>query len=354
MMLMNAGLESYGINSLRARLAELGQPKFRAEQVLSWVYAKGATSYDQMTNVPKGVRAALEQEAPLHVPRIVDKQVSRDETRKYVLELADGELVEAVGIPSRDRSDNGSPQRLTVCFSTQVGCPMGCTFCATGTQGFTRNLGPGEMALQIVAVSRDFDARVSNVVAMGQGEPFLNYDNLIEGLRIINDPKLVGIGARHITVSTCGIVEGIRRLAREPEQFTLAVSLHSAVQETRDALMPVSASTPLVQLRAELVDYYEASGRRFSLEYLMIDGVNSDQEHLDALVRFCNGLHAHVNLLAVNKVQGSPLEPCSPAHMKSWEAALQASGTPASIRDSRGKDIDAACGQLKNNVRPAG
>ena len=352
MVPMNTGLESYGINSLQARLAELGQPKFRAEQVLSWVYAKGAASYEHMTNVPKGLRTLLEQEAPLNLPRIVDKQVSQDETRKYVLEFADGQMVESVGIPSRERTSDGSPQRLTVCFSTQVGCPMGCVFCATGTQGFTRNLGPGEMALQILAVSKDFGARVSNVVAMGQGEPFLNYDNLIQALRIINAPKLMGIGARHITVSTCGIVQGIRQLAREPEQFTLAVSLHSAIQRSRDALMPATASTPLDVLRSELVSYYAASGRRLSLEYLMIEGTNSDQEHLDALISFCTGLHVHVNLLPVNKVAGSSLTPCSLGHMKEWEKTLQEHGTPASIRDSRGKDIDAACGQLKNNMRP--
>ena len=344
------GLESYGINGLAHLFEEWGLPRFRTKQVVEWVYKHGASSYDQMTNLPLALRERLALEAPLHVPAVVDKQVSTDGTRKYVLELADGARVEAVGIPSRDQGVSGEARRLTVCFSTQVGCPMGCSFCATAREGFTRNLLPGEMALQLLVVSQDFDTRVSGAVAMGQGEPFLNYDSVVEGLRIMNSSQGLGIGARHLTVSSCGIESGVRRLASEPEQFTLAISLHAAVQKTRDCLMPGCSGVPLDRLKRALVDYGSICGRRVSLEYLLIDRVNSDDEHLSALLGFCRGLHAHVNILPVNRVEGSPLKACDPATMRTWATELERAGIPASVRDSRGSDIAAACGQLKNKT----
>ena len=351
---MDYGLESYGINALARLFEDWGLPRFRVNQVLEWVYGHGVGSFEQMTNLPASLRERLAAEVPLHVPHVVDKQVSADGTRKYVFELADGARVEAVGIPSRDQSGakcaEGQARRLTVCFSTQVGCPMGCTFCATGREGLQRNLLPGEMALQLVEVGRDFGMRVSGAVGMGQGEPFLNYDNVVDALQLMNDARCLGIGARHLTVSTCGIVSGVRKLAAEPEQYTLAVSLHSAVQATRDALMPGCASTPLTALKQALADYESICGRRVSLEYLLIRDQNSDEAHLEALVEFCRGLHAHVNILPVNDVEGSNLKGCSPAEMRQWVARLEEAGIPSSVRDSRGSDIAAACGQLKNKL----
>lgn len=332
-------------------MADCGQPRFRAGQLIEWLYGKGTESYEAMTNLPAALRERLEHEAPLSVPQIADKQVSSDGTRKYVLRLADGALVETVGIPSRDVAASGQPRRLTVCFSTQVGCPMGCVFCATGREGFTRNLEPAEMVWQLLAVGKDFGSRVSNAVAMGQGEPFLNYVNLLDALRIINHPKALGIGARHITVSTCGVREGILRFGEEPEQFTLALSLHAATQSTRDMIMPGMRNTPLADVRDALQVYITSSGRRVSLEYLLFDGVNDSDGDLDALVAFCRGLNAHVNLLPVNRVEGSSLLPSPASKLNVWANTLGEHGIEASVRDSRGGDIDAACGQLKNSVR---
>ena len=435
---MTQGLETYDIAGVGQLVAALGQPAYRARQILEWVYGRGAGSYGDMSNLPASLRAQLAEQAPLWFPRIANRQVSADGTRKYVFELADGCLVESVGIPSggASGSDEGSGAgdvraaraagsagadaartagaaeaagaegagagdvraagsarsagsrrsaagdggrgsatgaggrgsgagtggrkkagskpdadasgRLTVCFSTQVGCAFACRFCATGTQGFTRNLHPGEIALQVVAVAQDFGMRASNAVAMGQGEPFANYDATLAALRLINADFGPRVGARHLTVSTCGIDSAIRRFASEPEQFTLAVSLHSAIQKTRDSLMPKMAGIPLGRLRTALVDYVAESGRRVSFEYLLAGGTNDDQAHLDALLEFCSGLKCHVNLLPVNHIEGSPLVPAAPGTAQAWLAALEGAGVAASLRTSRGSDICGACGQLRN------
>lgn len=329
---------------------ELGQPRFRGRQLFEWLYGKGAQSYDEMTNLPASFRTQLAKHAPFTPAVVANKQTSADGTRKYLLRLSDGALVETVGIPSRDTNEAGQSRRLTVCFSTQVGCPMRCSFCATGNEGFTRNLLIGEMVQQILVVARDFDMRVSNAVAMGQGEPFLNYENVLEALRVINHPKGPGIGARHITVSTCGLVEVIERFGNEPEQFTLALSLHAARQVVRDHLMPGASHTPLSSLHQALETYCIQSGRRVSLEYLLIAGINDADEDLDALIDFCRGLSCHVNLLPINKVEGSPYSPCPRSTMNSWVEKLTEARIQASVRDSRGSDIQAACGQLKNST----
>ncbi len=341
------GIDTYSIEGLEAQLAELGQPRFRANQLFEWLYGHGATSYDNMTNLPASLRQELAKRAPLRVPRVADKRVSADGTRKYILQLADGSLVETVGIPSAPNKETGH-ERLTVCVSSQVGCAMGCTFCATGQEGFTRNLTPGEIVWQLLCVAKDFEKRESNVVVMGQGEPFLNYDNTLAALRIINHAKGPNVGARHITVSTCGILDGIRRFGSEPEQFTLAISLHAAQQDVRDKLMPQVASITLDELKAALLDYQRAAGRRISFEYLMIDGVNSGDEDLAALIDYCAQLSVHINLLPMNTVPGSTYNPCSEAYMQQWAERLGRAGIEASVRTSRGSDIYGACGQLKN------
>lgn len=341
----------YSTQGIDKLVAEAGQPRFRAKQLVQWLYKHGVRSYNDMNNLPAAFRAYLAEQAPLVVPEIVDIQVSKDGTRKYLLQLADGNLVETVGIPSRDANAAGDPRRLTVCFSTQVGCPMKCAFCATGKEGFTCNLTPGEMVWQILTCQQEFGIRVSNIVAMGQGEPFLNYENVLAALHFMNSPDGLGIGARHISVSTCGIVSGIERFAVEPEQFTLAISLHSALQDTRDSLMPGCTGVPLVQLKEALASYQEKSGRRITLEYLMIDGVTDTDESLRALVKFCKGLKAHINLLKINRVAGSPYEPTSTQRMAWFLQELERNGVETTIRDSRGSDIDGACGQLKNSRR---
>lgn len=339
----------YSAQGLQELVLALGQPKFRTKQLVQWLYKHGVSSYGEMSNLPNAMRQALAEQAPLTVPIIVDRQVSADGTRKFLLELADGCQVETVGIPSRDVDSQGKPRRLTVCFSTQVGCPMRCSFCATGREGFTRNLLPGEMIWQVITCQNNFGMRVSNVVAMGQGEPFLNYDNVLAALRFMNSPDALEIGARHISLSTCGIVKGIERFGGEPEQYTLAVSLHSAIQDVRDSLMPGCMSTPLPELKAALLGYQRNSGRRITFEYLMVDGVTDTDDSLAALVDYCRGLQAHVNLLKINHIDGSPLEPSTKKHLAWFQQSLEKAGVETTIRDSRGTDIDGACGQLKNS-----
>lgn len=342
------GIEAYGLDGISDLLISMGYPKFRAKQLMQWIYSHDVTSYDQMTNLPIKLRNELHEKAPLNIPIITDKQVSKDESRKYVLSLSDGNKIETVGIPSHETDINGNPKRLTVCFSTQVGCPMECAFCATGQEGLTRNLYPGEMVQQILTVQRDFGIKVTNVVAMGQGEPFLNYQNLIDALRIINSKDGLNIGARHITVSTCGIINGIKDFGLEKEQFTLAVSLHSAQQEIRNAIMPKCKNMTLAELKGALRDYYHNSSRRISFEYLMIADVNDTDKDLEALINYCNDIHAHINLIPLNDIDDSPWKPSKKNTVRKWIDKLNDSGIEATLRNSRGSDINGACGQLKN------
>lgn len=339
---MNTPIKTYSPKELEAVVKELGQPSFRAKQLFEWLYGKGAQSYDEMTNLPAKFRAQLAEEHPLYNPEVLEHAVSQDGTHKMILEYHDGVRVETVGIPSR------SGDRLTVCFSTQAGCPMACAFCATGKEGLSRNLTPGEIVDQVLTVQRLMNRRVSNVVGMGQGEPFLNYENVLATLRIMNNSKGLGIGARHICVSTCGIIPGIKRFASEPEQFTLAVSLHAAKQQTRLELMPKTEKFPLSQLKQALLDYIEATNRRVTFEYIMIKDVNDTESDLQELLQFCKGLLCHINLIPINAVPDSPYKPSSQRTIQHWIDVAGHHGVETTLRDSRGSDIAGACGQLKN------
>ncbi|GAV32005.1 tRNA m2A37 methyltransferase [Coriobacteriaceae bacterium EMTCatB1] len=335
-------ITAYDRAGLEHVLAEMGEPRYRARQVLRWLWARDASSFEEMTDLPAALRTALAERFVIGRPELVARETSRDGTRKYLWRLADGAAVESVGIPSAGR--------LTVCFSTQAGCAMGCAFCATGASGLTRSLHAGEMAAQVAGVARDFRTRVSNAVAMGQGEPFANYDATLSALRILNDRDAFGIGARHITVSTCGIIPGIERFSSEPEQFTLAVSLHSAVQETRDRLMPGVRRYPLRALRAALTEYFARTGRRPTLEVALISGVNDTDEEIAALIEFCSGLHAHVNLIPMNPVGEIALARSTDERIRRALKELTAAGIETSVRAERGADISAACGQLRQRV----
>ena len=341
---MQTPIKAYSIDDIESLCTESHLPKFRAMQLLEWIYAKGAASYDEMTNIPKAMREQFACPYPLLSPSIVDKQVSKDGTRKYVLEFEGGALAETVAMPF----DDG---RLSVCCSSQSGCAMGCVFCATGKQGLTRSLLPGEIVDQVLVAIRDMGERVSNVVIMGQGEPFSNYSNTMAALRILNNPKLLNIGARHITVSTCGIVPRIASFAQEPEQFTLAVSLHSALQETRDILMPSMSHYPLEALKESLIGYSALTNRRFSFEYALIKDVNDDACHLEALADYCRNLLCHVNLIMLNEIDGSPYRPSSADTPQKWISVLEKAGVACTKRLSRGADIAGACGQLANKQR---
>lgn len=337
-------IKSYSPEEVESLLVSMGFPRYRTGQLLSWLYVKQARSYDDMTDLPGSMRTMLAKSYPLYIPAVEERQISRDGTRKYLVSLFDGVLVETVGIPSADG-------RLTVCCSTQAGCAMNCTFCATGKAGLTRSLYAGEIADQVLTVQNDFGRRVSNVVLMGQGEPFSNYDNTIGALRILNGAKLLDIGARHITVSTCGILKGIERFSKEPEQFTLAISLHSAVQDTRDLLMPTLKHAPLTALKRELLRYTERTNRRVTLEYALIKGVNDSSEHLEALAAFCKGVLCHVNIIMFNDIPESPYRPVPQRTLSQWEQRLSARNVNSTVRQSRGSDIDGACGQLANSRR---
>jgi 23S rRNA (adenine2503-C2)-methyltransferase len=332
--LSRAGLE----NALR----ELEQPAWRVSQLVRWLYQRGVSSFGEMSDQPAALRESLAVRFELSTPVVTGRQVSADGTRKYLVRLADGVTVETVGLPTEGR--------LTVCFSTQAGCAMGCSFCATGQSGLVRDLSCGEIVDQVNIVSRDFGERVTNAVAMGQGEPFANYDAVLAALRFANAKDGLGIGARHITVSTCGLMHGIRRFATEPEQFTLAVSLHSAVQATRNRLMPGVRKYRLRDLRDALADYAERTGRRPTLEYALVAGENDKPRELAALVEWCSGLSCHVNLIPVNPVAGSGMARPVADTAKRFRDTLMRAGVEASVRVERGADIDAACGQLRQRA----
>ena len=323
-------------------LSGLGQPGFRAKQIEEWVWSKNARSWDEMTNLPKALREQLAERLTLGAAEEVARQASVDGSRKYLLRLSDGVSVECVGMPSGNR--------LAVCASTQAGCAMGCAFCATGGAGLTRSLTAAEIYEQVMHVRDDFGERVTSVVLMGQGEPFMNYDATLAALRRLNSPEGAGIGARHLTVSTCGVIPQIMRFANEPEQFTLAVSLHSAVQRTRNALMPGVRKYSLVNLYNAMGTYVSKTGRRPTYEYALIGGVNDTDGELQALCDFCEGTLAHVNLIQLNEVEGSKFRPSTPERADDFVRALARVGVEATVRASRGADIDAACGQLKQRL----
>jgi len=336
-------IAAYDAAGLAGVLADLGQPAYRTKQVASWLYSRLAPAFDEMTDLPTALRSGLNERYSLQHPSLDQMQPSKDGTRKYLWRLPDGVMVESVGIPAGDR--------LTVCYSTQAGCAMGCTFCATGRGGFVRDLLVGEMVWQVALVAKDFGVRASNAVAMGQGEPLQNYDATLGALRLMNAREGMEIGARHLTISTCGVIPGIERLAREPEQFTLAVSLHSAVQSTRNRIMPGVRRWPLPLLRDTLVDYTQRTSRRPTLEFALIAGENDTQAEITALVAFARGWMCHVNLIPVNPVEGTDMARPDASRMAAVTAALAAAGVESSIRVERGTDIDAACGQLTQHHR---
>lgn len=335
-------IRSLAADEIAELVQELGQPAFRAKQICEWVFTKHVSSFEEMTNIPKKLREQLSEHFSFRLPEELVKQVSRDGSRKYLLEFSDGTSVETVGMPSKNK--------LAVCVSTQAGCAMGCAFCATGFNGLTRSLSAQEIVDQVRHVAMDFDERVTSVVFMGQGEPFANFDATVEALRMLNDPDGYAIGARHLTVSTCGIIPGIKRFSELPEQFTLAISLHSAVQSTRNKLMPGVKKYTLPRLHEAIQAYVEKTGRRPTYEFAMIDGINDTNPEMEALIDFCRGTLCHVNLIQLNDTPGSLLKPSPMKKVETLQKRLQMHGVEATIRNSRGNDIDAACGQLKQRL----
>ena len=332
-------LKSLTLTELTALLKEQGEPGFRAKQVYTWLH-KGVRSYEEMTNLPQGLRDRLEQQYPICPPKVVRKQVSKlDGTTKYLWELSDGNCVESVLM----RYHHGN----TVCISTEVGCLMGCAFCASTHGGLVRRLEPFEMLDQVLFSQIDSGLPVSNIVLMGIGEPLDNFDNVMRFLELVNSPDGMNISMRHISLSTCGLVPKIDELAHKKLQLTLSVSLHAPNDEIRGTIMPVNKAYPIEQLMDACRRYYKATSRRISFEYAMIDGVNDSEENAKELLRRLKGLPAHFNLIPLNHVEESPLKPSSRNAVARFQKTLEDGGVPATVRRTLGGDIDASCGQLR-------
>ena len=332
-------LKSMTIAEIGTVLKELGQPAFRAKQVFSWLH-KGVRSFGEMSNLPKALRDTLAEKYPLYIPKVVRKQESqKDGTIKYLWELSDGNCVETVLM----RYHYGN----TVCISTEVGCRMGCAFCASTIGGLVRKLEPHEILDQVLFTQVESGLPVSHIVLMGIGEPLDHFDNVMRFLELVNCPEGMNISMRHISLSTCGLVPMIDRLAEKKLQISLAISLHGPNNETRNKIMPVNKAYPIDELLAACRRYYAATSRRIHFEYAMIDGVNDREQDAKELIRLLKGLQAHVNMIPLNHVEESPLKPSSRQAVQRFQKLLEDAGIPATVRRTLGGDIDASCGQLR-------
>ena len=360
-------IKSLTREELETLFAAWKQPKYRVAQLLEWLYVHHVTSWEAMTNLPKPLREKLKENFSLQILELVRKQGARDTTQKFLWRLHDHSLIESVLIPANPALYGEASDRHTLCVSTQVGCAYGCKFCASGLDGWKRNLTPDEIVEQVLAVERlspqptvrsqssaaqprtgDRGLRtVDNLVVMGMGEPLANYDHLLKALRILNAPWGGGIGARKITISTSGLAPQIRRLAAEPLQFRLAISLHGATDEVRNKIMPVNRRYPLKELVAACEEYQGQKGRMLTFEYILIAGVNDSIDQAKPLAALARRLFAKVNLIPYNRVEGLPWERPDEEIQEKFLAALEKQKVIATLRREKGHDIDAACGQLR-------
>ncbi len=336
-------LKSMTLPEMTLLFKELGEPSFRAKQVYGWLH-KGVRTYEEMTNLPRTLREKLAEKYQIHAPEVVRKQESqRDGTIKYLWRLSDGNCVETVLM--RYRYGN------TVCISTEVGCPMGCAFCASTLGGLVRRLEPFEMLDQVLFTQVDSGLPVSHIVLMGIGEPLDNFDNVLRFLELVNSPEGMNISMRHISLSTCGLVPKIDALAEKKLQISLAISLHGPNDEVRNRIMPVNKAYPMEQLLAACRRYYDATSRRIHFEYAMIDGLNDSPAAAKELLSRLKGLPAHVNLIPLNHVEESPLKPSSRKAVAAFQKILEDGGITATVRRTLGGDIDASCGQLRRKYQ---
>jgi 23S rRNA (adenine2503-C2)-methyltransferase len=345
-------VKSLHLEELRQHLAEQGQPAYRAQQVIDWLYHKRAESFDAMTDLPAALRMQLAKEFQFVRPEVVRVLGSKDTTRKFLFRLTDGSLIESVLIPASPALYGETSDRRTACVSTQVGCAYGCKFCASGLEGFSRNLEPGEIVDQLLVLERESGEKVDNIVFMGMGEPLANLTNLLRAIRIINAPWGLEIGARHITISTSGLAPQIRKLAQEPTQFRLAISLHGATDEVRSRIMPVNRKYPLAVL-LEACDFYVAQKKRLLFEYILIAGVNDSDEQAHKLAQHARRLSAKINLIPYNTVAGLEWSRPPRKRQEDFLHILRSHGVVATLRREKGHDIDAACGQLRLQTRRA-
>lgn len=329
----------YSLEQLTEYFALIKQKPFRAKQVFSWLYQKDAQSFEDMSDLSKDLRNQLNEEFALDVLKIKEKQVSRDGTIKYLFELLDGSLIESVlMIHDYGRS---------LCVTSQVGCNMKCTFCASGLLNRQRNLTAGEIVAQIIKVQEDIKQRISHVVVMGTGEPFDNYDNVMNFVRIINHPHGLAIGARHITISTCGLIDGINKYSEEGIQTNLAISLHAPNDEIRNELMPINKVYPMDDLREAVSNYINKTNRRVTFEYILLKDINDDIIYARQLAHYLRGLNAYVNLIPYNSVDEHGYQPSSKEQAEIFKSELLRLHINVTMRKEHGRDIDGACGQLR-------
>lgn len=336
-------LKSMFPDELKTEMKRLGHPAFRGDQLFNWA-SKGVDRFEEMANLPRGLREDLEKTFYLTVNEIASRQASSDGTVKYALRLHDGKIIESVFMRYR--------HGFSLCLSTQVGCRMNCSFCASTIGGLERQLSAGEMLGQILTVQKDQDVRIGNIVLMGSGEPFDNYDQVIRFLRLAHEEKGLNLGYRSMTLSTSGLVPGIRRLAEEGMPLTLAVSLHAPEDDLRTRLMPVNRKYPLAVLMEACRAYAEKTGRRITFEYALMKGVNDSEACFEKTARLLKGMLCHVNIIGYNPVTERNFTSADKAVQEHFRAYLEKAGIPATVRRTLGDDIDAACGQLRNRLKP--
>jgi 23S rRNA (adenine2503-C2)-methyltransferase len=344
-------IKSFQFEELQEMLRGLGEPSYRAGQIVDWLHKKRVESFENMTDLPHALRAQLAKLCTFDRLEIVRVLGSRDTTRKFLFRLADGNLIESVLIPASPALYGEKSDRRTICISTQVGCAYGCKFCASGLEGFSRNLHPNEIVDQIVAVETQGGEKIDNIVFMGMGEPLANFDNVMRAIRIINARWGLGIGARHITVSTSGLAPQIKKLADEPLQIRLAVSLHGATDEVRNQIMPINRKYNIETLLSACDYYAERKKQRLTFEHILIAGVNDSEEQAHLLAQHARRLSAKVNLIPYNAVKGLEWSRPSRNRQEEFLSILRTHKIAATLRREKGHDIDAACGQLRLQTR---
>lgn len=330
-------IRDFELTELEEEMLILGEKKYRAKQIFAWLY-RGVNTFDEMTDLSKDLIEKLKANYTLECIFIDDFQKSKDGTVKYLFRLVDGHKVESVLMKYKFG--------YSVCVSNQIGCKMGCTFCASAKIGFVRNLTPGEIVGQILKIQEHSGEKVSNIVFMGIGEPFDNYDNVLKAIRLLNDPKALNIGARHMSVSTCGLVDGINKFADEKIQCNLCISLHSSRDEVRTEMMPINKRYSIAEVLNACREYIKKTNRRITFEYALVNGVNDNREDAIHLARLLHGILCHVNLIPVNKIKDGKYEKSSVEKMMKFRDTLNEKGIVATIRRELGSDISAACGQL--------
>ena len=344
---LKSDIKSLQLVDLEKLLLQTGQPGYRARQITDWLYQKRVQSFDQMTDLPRDFRAKLAERFAFTKTETVRVLGSKDTTRKFLFRLADGSLIETVLIPASPALYGSRSDRRTVCVSTQVGCAYGCKFCASGLEGFSRNLAPNEIVDQLIGIEQEIGEKIDNIVFMGMGEPLANLENVMAAIRIINAPWGLGIGARHITVSTSGLAPQIRQVADEQIQIRLAISLHGATDEVRNQIMPVNRRYNLETLLAACDYYARRKKQRLTFEYILIEHVNDSPDQARRLARIARDLGAKVNLIPYNTVHGLKWSRPSSEQQEQFLSILQHGGVAATLRREKGHDIDAACGQLR-------